>query len=74
MHMSVLLFTCSLDLDETMAPLDPASKSQVMARLKDFCSDSVVMVSEAWFLFNQQYPVLITKNLSGYIPYGCWQR
>jgi len=61
-------------IDETMAPLDPASKSQVMARLKDFCSDSVVLVSEAWFLFNQQYPVLITKNLSGYIPYGCWQR
>lgn len=31
-------------LDETMAPLDPASKSQVMSRLKDFCSRSVVLV------------------------------
>jgi hypothetical protein len=27
-----------------MAPLDPASKSQVMKRLKDFCSDSIVLV------------------------------
>lgn len=31
-------------LDETMAPLDPASKSQVMSRLKYFCSRSVVLV------------------------------
>lgn len=31
-------------IDETFAPLDPASKSDVMARLKAFCSDSVVLV------------------------------
>lgn len=27
-----------------MAPLDPSSKSQVMERLKQFCSDSIVLV------------------------------
>ena len=27
-----------------MAPLDPASKSQVMTKLKNFCSQSVVLV------------------------------
>lgn len=27
-----------------MAPLDPASKSQVMSRLKQFCNESVVLV------------------------------
>ena len=27
-----------------MAPLDPASKSQVMSKLKAFCGDSVVLV------------------------------
>jgi len=31
-------------VDETMAPLDPASKSQVMSKLKAFCQDSVVLV------------------------------
>jgi energy-coupling factor transporter ATP-binding protein EcfA2 len=31
-------------IDETMAPLDPASKEVVMAKLKNFCSDSVVIV------------------------------
>lgn len=31
-------------IDETMAPLDPRSKSLVMAQLKAFCSDSVVIV------------------------------
>merc|ERR1719291_1017612 len=31
-------------VDETMAPLDPTSKSQVMAKLKDFCSSSVVLI------------------------------
>lgn len=31
-------------VDETMAPLDPASKSQVMSKLKAFCSESVVLV------------------------------
>lgn len=31
-------------VDETMAPLDPASKSQVMSKLKSFCGDSVVLV------------------------------
>lgn len=31
-------------IDETMAPLDPTSKSLVMLRLKEFCSESVVIV------------------------------
>jgi energy-coupling factor transporter ATP-binding protein EcfA2 len=31
-------------IDETMAPLDPRSKSLVMAQLKAFCSNSVVIV------------------------------
>lgn len=31
-------------VDETMAPLDPASKSQVMSKLKAFCQGSVVLV------------------------------
>ena len=31
-------------IDETMAPLDPRSKSLVMARIKDFCAGSVVIV------------------------------
>ena len=31
-------------VDETMAPLDPASKGQVMHKLKSFCKDSVVLV------------------------------
>ena len=31
-------------VDETMAPLDPASKSHVMAKLKEFCHESVVLV------------------------------
>jgi len=31
-------------VDETMAPLDPASKSQVMSKLKSFCHESVVLV------------------------------
>jgi len=31
-------------VDETMAPLDPASKSLVMAKLKSFCSESIVIV------------------------------
>jgi energy-coupling factor transporter ATP-binding protein EcfA2 len=34
----------ALLIDETMAPLDPRSKSLVMAQLKTFCSDSVVIV------------------------------
>jgi hypothetical protein len=31
-------------VDETMAPLDPRSKSQVMSKLKAFCKDSIVLV------------------------------
>jgi energy-coupling factor transporter ATP-binding protein EcfA2 len=31
-------------IDETMAPLDPKSKALVMAKVKAFCSDSVVIV------------------------------
>lgn len=31
-------------VDETMAPLDPSSKSQVMSKLKAFCDKSVVLV------------------------------
>jgi ABC-type polar amino acid transport system ATPase subunit len=31
-------------IDETMAPLDPTSKSLVMGKLKGFCEDSVVIV------------------------------
>jgi len=31
-------------VDETMAPLDPTSKSQVMSKLKAFCDNSVVLV------------------------------
>lgn len=31
-------------IDETMAPLDPGSKSIVMSKLKKFCADSVVIV------------------------------
>ena len=31
-------------IDETMAPLDPASKSSVMGKIKAFCSESVVLV------------------------------
>jgi ABC-type dipeptide/oligopeptide/nickel transport system ATPase subunit len=31
-------------VDETMAPLDPTSKSLVMAKLKNFCSNSVIIV------------------------------
>jgi ABC-type transport system involved in cytochrome c biogenesis ATPase subunit len=31
-------------VDETMAPLDPASKSLVMKKLKDFCSQSIIIV------------------------------
>lgn len=31
-------------VDETMAPLDPASKSLVMAKLKAFCRDSIIIV------------------------------
>jgi len=31
-------------IDETFAPLDPDSKSLVMGKLKDFCSNSIVLV------------------------------
>lgn len=31
-------------IDETLAPLDPTSKSLVMARLKSFCSGSIIIV------------------------------
>ena len=31
-------------VDETMAPLDPTSKNQVMEKLKAFCTDSIVLV------------------------------
>lgn len=31
-------------IDETFAPLDPDSKSLVMQNLKEFCTDSVVIV------------------------------
>jgi ABC-type Mn2+/Zn2+ transport system ATPase subunit len=31
-------------IDETMAPLDPSSKSLVMSKLKAFCNESVVIV------------------------------
>ena len=31
-------------VDETMAPLDPASKELVMAKLKMFCSESIIIV------------------------------
>ncbi len=33
-----------ISVDETMAPLDPASKLQVMAKLKSFCNSSVVLI------------------------------
>ena len=31
-------------IDETMAPLDPRSKSLVMGQIKSFCAGSVVLV------------------------------
>lgn len=31
-------------IDETMAPLDPGSKKEVMAKLKSFCQGSVVII------------------------------
>jgi len=31
-------------IDETFAPLDPESKMLVMTKLKQFCSESVVLV------------------------------
>lgn len=31
-------------IDETMAPLDPDSKSLVMAKLKEFCNESIIIV------------------------------
>jgi ATPase subunit of ABC transporter with duplicated ATPase domains len=31
-------------IDETMAPLDPDSKALVMAKLKEFCSESIIIV------------------------------
>mmetsp|Transcript_23568 Transcript_23568/g.25998 ORF Transcript_23568/g.25998 Transcript_23568/m.25998 type:complete len:858 (-) Transcript_23568:101-2674(-) len=31
-------------IDETMAPLDPSSKSLVMSKLKDFCRKSIIIV------------------------------
>jgi energy-coupling factor transporter ATP-binding protein EcfA2 len=31
-------------VDETMAPLDPASKELVMSKLKSFCSESIIIV------------------------------
>ena len=31
-------------VDETMAPLDPRSKSQVMSKLEAFCIDSIVSI------------------------------
>jgi ABC-type Mn2+/Zn2+ transport system ATPase subunit len=31
-------------IDETFAPLDPDSKSLVMQKLKEFCSESIVFV------------------------------
>eukprot|EP00551_Chaetoceros_affinis_P005290 CAMPEP_0203684402 /NCGR_PEP_ID=MMETSP0090-20130426/48020_1 /ASSEMBLY_ACC=CAM_ASM_001088 /TAXON_ID=426623 /ORGANISM="Chaetoceros affinis, Strain CCMP159" /LENGTH=905 /DNA_ID=CAMNT_0050553577 /DNA_START=366 /DNA_END=3079 /DNA_ORIENTATION=+ len=31
-------------IDETFAPLDPDSKSLIMQKLKDFCSESIVLV------------------------------
>eukprot|EP00816_Leptocylindrus_hargravesii_P009316 CAMPEP_0196817848 /NCGR_PEP_ID=MMETSP1362-20130617/62852_1 /TAXON_ID=163516 /ORGANISM="Leptocylindrus danicus, Strain CCMP1856" /LENGTH=141 /DNA_ID=CAMNT_0042195711 /DNA_START=162 /DNA_END=587 /DNA_ORIENTATION=+ len=31
-------------LDETMAALDPSSKTIVMSKLKEFCSESIVLV------------------------------
>ena len=31
-------------IDETLAPLDPTSKSLVMAKLKDFCKGSIIIV------------------------------
>ena len=41
-HSSIHPFVFAVD--ETMAPLDPHSKSQVMSKLKAFCKDSIVMV------------------------------
>lgn len=34
----------ALLVDETMAPLDPESKSLVMAKLKQFCDESIIIV------------------------------
>lgn len=31
-------------VDETLAPLDPVSKRGVMAKLKEFCRDSLMLV------------------------------
>ena len=31
-------------VDETMAPLDPASKELVMSKLKTFCASSIIIV------------------------------
>ena len=31
-------------IDETMAPLDPTSKSLVMSRIRNFCDQSVILV------------------------------
>ena len=39
-----IFIVSTFSVDETMAPLDPASKSQVMTKLKAFCQASVVLV------------------------------
>lgn len=51
--------------DETMAPLDPTSKSQVMSRLKQFCSNSIVLVREP--IFNPYVlDRFVTENITAY--------
>jgi hypothetical protein len=42
MHLSPIFYR--FPVDETMAPLDPASKAQIMSKLKAFCDRSVVLV------------------------------
>lgn len=43
LHIQLPFFSFAA-VDETMAPLDPRSKSQVMSKLKAFCKDSIVLV------------------------------
>ena len=57
-----------------MAPLDPASKSLVMNRVKDFCSGSVVLVRvivDFVFTFGwlHQSNVFPMTHDAGYISY-----
>ena len=40
----LLLLLFPVLIDETLAPLDPTSKQLVMAKLKDFCKGSIIIV------------------------------